>query len=307
MSNAKRIHYVPAGYQAAWISPNSAKPVVWVYRKDGSPHRQQSPKDTAMEKKRHSPTLESALQDFDSDGLAALRAVFQREQPPDETNRRHVLRYIALLMTRTVAAQREVQKALEVAGLQSGQYMADDEATWEKTREHLTNVNPGETIDFDSMRAQGREFEKNFTAQVDPKRAMLVALSLAGQYMQPLSVMKWNLMKAGRGRFITSDHPVVEFLPHPDGSVQFGGGIARLNGRIFFPASPRHCLVLSHRPKPSFLCPVSPEEVEAVNHCVAVCAESILISELESKSVAKLAATYKDFSADSRLAACFPK
>lgn len=302
MSTPKRIHYVPAGYQRAWAAPNGKGKQVWVYWKDGKPPRPQSPRDTALEKERHPPTFEEFLQPYDSDGVAALRTVYQKEAPPEEaTVARDILRYIALLMTRTVASEREVQKTLEVAAIEFGQFMADDEATWEKTVEFLKRENPDKDIDFEEMRALGRNFGENFTAKVDPKKAMHLSLIQAGRLMPFLSVMGWNLMKAGRGRFITSDHPVVSLLLHPDGSAQFGGGIGLVNGRIFFPVSPKHCLVLSHRPQPNFLCPVSPYEVDRVNHCVAACAESILISEVEAKSVAKLAETYKNWNAASRL------
>lgn len=94
---------------------------VWVYPKDANPPRQQSKKHTALERGRHSPDLEKALDSYDSRGIAAIRQVFQGERAPESAEEaRDLLGFMALLMTRTVAAEREVQKVFQVAGLQAG-------------------------------------------------------------------------------------------------------------------------------------------------------------------------------------------
>lgn len=302
MSTPKRIHYVPAGYQKAWAAPHGSGKRVWVYPKDGKPPRYQSTKDTALESNRHSPELENALNSYDSGGIAAIRQVFQGERGPESVeDARNLLGFMALLMTRTVAAERELQKVFEVAGVEAGKQLVQDDKAWARACQHVAEANPGKTIDFDTMRALGRDLEDNFKPQLTPKVAMLDSLMLTDKLFRHLCGMGWNLMRAGQGRFITSDNPVIEALFHPGGRVQLGGGIAQTNGRVFFPLSPRHCLVLSHQPLPNFVCPVSPAVVDSVNAWVAICAESMLISEVKSATVAKLAIRFKDVNAVNRL------
>lgn len=123
----------------------------------------------------------------------------------------------------------------------------------------------------------------------------LKALEYHDQLAPLLASMKWTIMHTPRGdhRFITSDNPVVQWVPPQYHHGFYGtGGLRNKHVEVLFPLSPDHCWVghwLQELPRRF---ETTAEWVKQTNRILAGSAERFLYSHVLSSGILRLAKKY---------------
>ena len=100
--------------------------------------------------------------------------------------------------------------------------------------------------------------------------------------------MNWCLCRAPSNMyFITSDCPLVCFVPNDNGTAIFGGGFGLPNAEVTFPLSPQKCLYLDKKHTQKYRA-ISKTVLKEINKRTAWTAERMIISHHRNNYVERL-------------------
>ena len=140
---------------------------------------------------------------------------------------------------------------------------------------------------------QGFIDPSGFIVQVAKERTLHV-LGVADKLAPLFFHMKWSLLAAEHGFFVTSDNPIVKEVDPKSISPFYGdGGFVNKTGEITLPLSPKLLLLMSWNPAPR-LASLSRELVQLVNKARAAHSDRYLYAHIRHKYIQQLAAEFKD-------------
>jgi hypothetical protein len=127
------------------------------------------------------------------------------------------------------------------------------------------------------------------------KESTFMVLSASDRLTRILYKMKWSLVAAQHGYFITSDNPLVRDVdPKTRHPIYGDHGFINKTAEVTFPLSPMVLLLLSWDESARDLDALERDHVHQVNVMRAAHSERYLFAHVNDKRIAKLADKYKD-------------
>ncbi len=295
MSDPKRHHYVPKFYLGYFTEAGSnGTDVLWIYDKERSEPRAQTPVNTCVESGFYSfetatgkdVEIEKGLSQIESETKRILDRLQDPKAPLTAEDISTLSAFLALMHVRVPRSKQVVSEIIAGLATQFAKGYAKDPngiaRYFRETKDRDHKITEQEMIKLLS------EFDQHFTIEVDSKAALLHSFTIFPKVAEIFLGMNWCLCRAPANKhFLTSDSPVCVFFRPAPGQAAFGAGLMHSNAEVTFPISPRLVLLLSwHRKQKRGS--VSTGFVQEVNRRMAWSAERFVISPLRSRSTAEL-------------------
>ena len=200
---------------------------------------------------------------------------------PDPANRRATAEYVGLMFARSRGRLAGTQVVLSKVSTLMHQLEQDgflDDIATAATNRY------GSVVTRDQIAQIVRNLAENNLTPVETKRAFLSDLLFnAGLTSDSLMKLPWQVwLSTGASECVPSDTPVSTAL-FGGGRLLPGVGFGVRGALVFFPLSPRACLVMGHSGKPYQ--PVRPQVIDAVNLQTIMFARMHLYSRLRSAKI----------------------
>ena len=244
-SVARKHHYIPLGYLAAFTDSGTKDGQFYVLDVGSRKAFRTSPSNVAAERdfnrvdiEGHSPdAVENSLAPFEGEAVAAIRRVIKTRTYPSNNDWNYILNLIALLAVRTPRFRKSFNRSRKQALRIRLDLLVSDEKIWEKHVQKAKEAGedfPDASFEkFKSFIERG-EFDFKFHPQENLRsefNAQDKVLSLFGQ-------RDWSVLLAPENgpEFICSDHPVtLVWKKARNGPIGYG-----LRGtEVFFPLGPK--------------------------------------------------------------------
>jgi hypothetical protein len=134
----------------------------------------------------------------------------------------------------------------------------------------------------------------NYTIEVS-KESTFLAMAASDKLSEIIDKMKWTLIVAQSGYFITSDNPVVRQVHQKTWHPIYGDhGFLNKTAEVTFPLSPNFLLLLSWNESARDIGALHRDHVGELNAARASHSDRFLFAHVEDKRIARLAEKYKD-------------
>jgi hypothetical protein len=240
--------------------------------------------------------LEEFLAEIESKAAPVYEQLLAGRLPGATQGRPDFAQFLALMYTRTTAMRR---MAAEIRGrgaqIHSYAYAINPEAFEALTRR--VEAEKGEAMDpvlKERIRQEMLSPSGNYMMEV-AQESTFVALTASDNLTPILRDMKWTLIEAQQGYFITSDNPVVRWVdPKTRHPIYGDRGFMNKTAEVTFPLSPKKLLLMSWRDSVPDHAAFPRDHVDCANATRAGHSERYLHSHIHDKRVKALAAKYKD-------------
>jgi hypothetical protein len=238
--------------------------------------------------------IEEVLSEFEGRGVPAYEALLTGKVPKPSKERMYFSQFLGLMITRTPAMR---SMYAEIIGrgiqIQNYAYAAHDEAFESLIRQFEKDT--GQKID-EATKASLRQ------SMIDPSKQLLVlpqettftALKMADTLAPLFFDMKWSILHAKHGFFITSDNPVVQEVdPRTRHPFSGDGGFMNKTVEVTFPLSREVLLLMSWStaPRKEYL---ERKAVDLANKARAAHSDRYLYAHIRHKHIQALAVEFKD-------------
>lgn len=254
MKNRPKVqHYVTASYLHKFTTGAGRKAMLYVYERNKSNPFRQKPEQAARATNCYSvkredgtwdDSIENLLGDVESTAVPLIERLSAHDFSPSWNDRVSIAIFIAFQEFRVPWARAQMETLYR--GL------------IDKTLKFTTRVPGGIERDLETMKKRGvatedihpqviREIiEKGkYKINISPGVSLKMMLEQVETVSRFYSQMMWKVLRSTADRpFVTSDNPVVKFVPTNDGFR--GVGLVNPNIEIRFPLTKTGCLVISH-------------------------------------------------------------
>lgn len=299
--NKKRQHQVPEFYLARFVSPETGR--IWNYDKQMGRVWPASVNDTACESHLYSITSEDGKHHTDiEDAIARIEetaapllgrviggAVLSGQERSDFAS------FLAIMLVRTNAFRRLFAELHGNVKMLKDYLVASDDSMFEEQMERF-QADCGEITDEQKQKLRATMLDpSNYVFLVD-REYTLRALEYHNNLAPLLASMEWTIMDAPRGdsRFITSDNPVVQWVPPQYRHPFRGAGLKSKHVEVTFPLSPKVCWLGHWKKEEPKRIHADVEWVKQANRIRAASAERFLYSHVQSSGILRLAKKYAD-------------
>lgn len=245
MATARRHHYVPQGYLAAFTDTGTKERQFYVKNVVSGESFRTSPKNVAHIRDFNRvdiegqaiDALESALSSFETTAIDSIRRILLSMEFPDFNDCNVILNFLGLIAIRNPRARDSFNRARERGLHQLGELLVSDRRTFEhhirKAAEagYVSNTN----VSFEELKSFVDE--RRYTIEFHPEGNSRVEFKAFDKLLPILGQRTWSLLVAPDGgpEFICADHPVT--LVWKDGR-QEPVGFALRQTEVFFPLGP---------------------------------------------------------------------
>jgi hypothetical protein len=288
-STARRHHYLPQAYLAAFTRTGSKDDQFFVLDVHSGRPFSTSPINVAVERDfnrvdiegRSIDAIEQALSPFEEQAVMAIRNVIESEKFPNEEDCNWILNLLGLIAVHNPQLRKSFNRSREQLIHCIGDLLVSDKKIWEhhvkKAREFVENIN--DDVSFDNM----KQFieERKYRLEFSPEGNLRVEFHAFDKLLPILGQRTWSVLVAPNDgpEFICSDHPVT--LVWKSGKVgSVGYGLKETE--VFFPLGRNIGFygVFETPLKPAVK--LKPDHVAMMNRRVILNAERHVFSALES-------------------------
>lgn len=288
-STARRHHYLPQAYLAAFTRTGSKDDQFFVLNVHSGRPFSTSPINVAVERDfnrvdiegRSIDAIEQALSPFEEQAVMAIRNVIESEKFPNEEDCNWILNLLGLIAVHNPQLRKSFNRSREQLIHCIGDLLVSDKKIWEhhvkKAREFVENIN--DDVSFDNM----KQFieERKYRLEFSPEGNLRVEFHAFDKLLPILGQRTWSVLVAPNDgpEFICSDHPVT--LVWKSGKVgSVGYGLKETE--VFFPLGRNIGFygVFETPLKPAVK--LKPDHVAMMNRRVILNAERHVFSALES-------------------------
>lgn len=288
-STARRHHYLPQAYLAAFTRTGSKDDQFFVLNVHSGRPFSTSPINVAVERDfnrvdiegRSIDAIEQALSPFEEQAVMAIRNVIESEKFPNEEDCNWILNLLGLIAVHNPQLRKSFNRSREQLIHCIGDLLVSDKKIWEhhvkKAREFVENIN--NDVSFDNM----KQFieERKYRLEFSPEGNLRVEFHAFDKLLPILGQRTWSVLVAPNDgpEFICSDHPVT--LVWKSGKVgPVGYGLKETE--VFFPLGRNIGFygVFETPLKPAVK--LKPDHVAMMNRRVILNAERHVFSALES-------------------------
>jgi hypothetical protein len=279
---------------------------VWTYDAQTGSVRSSIPKETAVcahfySIENEDGTKDTKIEDFFSsvETLAApiYQNLLQGILPKTSQEKHDFATFLALQYTRTPTMHRAVAdiygKGIQIQSFAYGKN--------EKSFNNLINEyeqDHGENIS-DERREKLRKSlidPSGYEFHIHKNRVLQSTLNMAEKVEPLIFNMKWSILEAKHGFFITSDNPLIKRVSKGSSHPIYGdGGFANKTVEVTFPLSPELILFLSWKVSINGITPITHRiYVDDINQAIAAQSEQFLYSHVKHSKIQKMAVKFKD-------------
>ncbi|BBL76068.1 DUF4238 domain-containing protein [Methylomagnum ishizawai] len=285
---ARRHHYLPQGYLAAFTSSGLKEDKFFVLDVNSGQAFQTSPLNVAsrrdfnrVEIDGHPPdVLENALAPFEGEAVDAIRGVIENQRFPNDVDWNLILNLLGLIAVRNPKFRGSFNRSREQMLRRMAEILVSDKKIWdrhlEKARDAGENMPDG--VSFEDARQFVEEGKYDF--EFLPEGNLRVEFKTFDQLLPLLGQRTWSILVAPPEgpEFICSDHPVsLAWKGNRSGPIGFG----LRETEVFFPLG-RHVGfygVFENPLKPTVIC--KPGNIATMNRRIAWNAERHVYSAQE--------------------------
>jgi hypothetical protein len=277
---------------------------VWTYDAVEAEQWSAIPKETCVQThfysvERDDGTMDTRVEDFlakvESCAAPVYEGLLKGILPSDPQAGFDFAQFLALIFTRTTAMRR---MAAKVHG-HGAQILSYAYATNPKAFEGLmrrVESDKGEPIDPAIKEQLKRKMlnPSGFVMEVS-KESTLSVLGASDKLTPVLNTMKWSLITARHGYFITSDNPLVRRVDRRSWHPLYGDhGFMNNTAEVTFPISPKLLLLLSWKEDGLYYGVLERDHVHELNAVRAAHSDRYLFAHIKDQRIARLAARFKD-------------
>ena len=296
----KRHHTTPILHLKHFTDANGQ---VWTYDAETSYTRPAAPRNTAVQTHFYSAedvggTIDTRIEEYLSKVESAAAPVYEEllrgELPEGSQARADFATFLALMYVRTPAMRR-------MHGEGYGRYLqilvyahALDDRIFERTIKGFERER-GEPLDPETKkRLRSDMLDPAGYALEIPKEKTFGALNIADKLAPIFYKMRWSLVVAEHGYFLTSDHPLVRTVEPRAYHRMYGDhGFLNKTAEVSFPLSPKVILILSWDETALGRGVLGRIHVTALNRVRAAYCDRYLYAHVRDKRLEKLAAEFK--------------
>jgi hypothetical protein len=296
----KRHHTTPILHLKHFTDANGQ---VWAYDAETSDTRPAAPRNTAVQTHFYSAegvggTMDTRLEEYlakvESAAAPVYEALLRGQLPENSQARADFATFLALMYVRTPAMRR-------MHGEGYGRYLqilvyahALDDRIFERTVEGFEREH-GEPLDPEMKKRLRRDMlDPSGYALEIPKEKTFGALNATDKLAPIFYKMRWSLLVAEHGYFITSDNPLVRIVePRAHHRMYGDHGFLNKTAEVSFPLSPKLLLILSWDETALERGVLGRKHVTALNQVRAAYCDRYLYAHVRDKRLAKLAAEFK--------------
>jgi hypothetical protein len=239
-------------------------------------------------------SIEEALSKIEGKAAPVYNTLLQGTIPGPSQERMDFSHFLGLMQARTPATRRMTAE-IYGRGIQIHNYAYATHPEAFETFIHDYETKTGQKLDAATREdIKKRMIDPSGAALVLPQEQTLTALKTGDQLAPLFFDMKWSLMRARHGFFITSDNPLVmEVDPKTRHPFYGDGGFMNKTVEVTFPLSRELLLLMSWntaRRKEA----LEREAVERANQARAAHSDRYLYAHICHKHIKALAAEFKD-------------
>ena len=242
MSTARRHHYIPQGYLAAFTKTGTKDGQFWVMEVESGNCFSTSPKNVGVARDFNRidaggqpiDALESALASFEDEAIDAIRKVLAKRTFPDATDFNVILNFVGLIAVRNPRSRDTFNQAREQTIHMIGDLLVSDRCIFESYVRRAAEA--GYISDTNVSFEELKKFveERRYTIKFHPQDNSSIEFKTLEKLLPILGQRTWSLFLTPPvgPEFICSDHPVT--LVWKDGR---GGpvGFGLLQTEVFVP------------------------------------------------------------------------
>jgi hypothetical protein len=239
--------------------------------------------------------IEDHLSKAESDAAPVYRTLLNGEIPKESQGRADFAQFLALAYVRTPAMRRQAAEIVgRAAQIHNYAYASNPEA-FDALVQRL-EAKDGHTMDA-AMKESLRQ------AMLDPsgyelevaKERTLITLGAADKLAPMFHDMKWTLVEAQNGYFISSDNPLVRTVDPETAHPIYGDlGFHNPTAKVIFPLSPKTTLLMSRNENAPDHVQMEGQQVDQMNELRAANSDRYLYAHVRDERLEKLAAKYKE-------------
>jgi hypothetical protein len=248
MNKPKRHHYLPQFYLESFCRNGG----FWVFDRQVNEYRQQTPKNTALQKNYYSfevedgstdTRIETLLAVVEGHGKQAISKLIDRKSLSKEEKEELSL-FVALMMNRVPDFENSVNKLQEHVIRKMADMMFSDEkraqAVMDQYSKDTGKESKGTAKDLVDFYKSG-EFE----IVVHRNQSLFLMLTLSNDLANLFRQMNWIVLHApDKTSFVTTDNPVILLPPKGYKPNFYGFGLITKGARKIFPLSANTCLFM---------------------------------------------------------------
>lgn len=297
-------HHTPRFY-LEYFTDKNAGGHLWSYDKQALSVRNADPKEVA--KQRHYYTimgndgildysLEKALSDIEGKARVIYNDVIESVS---NIGHEHKLAFSSFLATQYVRGPSMRRMISELYG-RLIQHMnhtigRSDDAFHSSIKKYITETNT-ELTEEEIEDIRGVMLDpSDFTLQV-PQQLTLSAFACVDELTEIILQMKWTLLEARHGYFITGDNPLVQAVPMSRlGSVYDNTGFTNRYSEITFPLSSQRALLITWGTVSDSILKLGRQQVNDLNKARIRSSERHVFSHICDKRILRMIKENKDF------------
>lgn len=275
---ARKHHYLPQGYLAAFTDTGSKDGQFYVLDPDSGKCFRTSPKNVAAQRDFNRidveghPTdaVEQALSPVEALMIEACRRVIQTQAYPSDEDINLLLNLLALVAVRNPKLRTSFNKAREHTLRIINQMLVSNKTTYEHHMEQAREagyIDPEIKVPFEEMKrfVEGGEYDIEF----HPADNLRVEMETLDTILPVLGQRVWSVFVAPENgpKFICSDHPVTLVWKNPNLTGPVGYGLQ--NTEVFFPLGPTVGLYGTYENHQNEVVKLSPANVAKLNRRIA--------------------------------------
>jgi hypothetical protein len=298
----KRQHFIPI-LHLKHFAGSDPQGQVWTYDAETSAVRSAVPKETAVQSHFYSAEgddgamdtrIEEYLATVESYATPVYEGLLRGEIPKGSQARADFATFLALMYVRTPTMRR-------MHGEGYGRFLqtlvyahALDDRIFERTIKGYERER-GEPLDPETKkRLRSDMLDPSGYALEIPKEKTFGALNAAEKLAPIFYKMRWSLVVAEHGYFVTSDNPLVRIVkPRPYHRMYGDHGFLNKTAEVSLPLSPKVLLLLSWDETALERGALGRKHVTALNRVRAVYCERYLYGHVRDKRLEELAAEFK--------------
>jgi len=278
---------------------------VWTYDKTTGREWSAIPEETSVQTHFYSAeqadgTMDTRIEEFlgrvESNAAPVYEQLLAHRVPNVSQERVYFAEFLAFMYTRTTAMRRMAAHAFgRTAQIHHYAYASNPKAFEALTRR--VEAEKGELMDpviKEQIRQEMLNPSGAYVMQL-PQVSTFMVLAASDKLAPILNKMKWTLVDAEDGYFITSDNPLVRWVDPTTRHPIYGDlGFENKTAEVTFPLSPRKLLLLSWQEAVPERASFPREHVDYANAARAGHSERYVYAHTNDTRIKDLAAKYKD-------------
>ena len=299
----KRHHYIPILHLKHFVG-SDPKGQVWTYDAETNDVRSSVPENTAVQSHYYSAeqsdgTMDTRLEEHLAkiEGVAApvYDKLLRGEIPKDSQERVDFSMFVALMYVRT-PTMRRMAGEIYGRGIQIMSYAnAANKQVFDSMMKRFEK-DTGNVLDEAAKERLRRDMldPTDYVIEI-PKENTFSVLTVADKLAPLFFKMKWSLVIAEHGYFITSDNPVVRLVNPKSFHPAMGDyGFYNKTAEVSFPLSPKILFVMSWQKDARDIGAFDREPVYGSNRVRAAHSDRYLYAHIRDKRLQRLAFEFKD-------------